>query len=133
MTWFVVALVAGLCAAEAARAATFASQTPELLGKESLAALAPGSDGEIITVDDLLFHAADVIESSFVGNPWPGGVLVYNFGALVRVAAGGREPQRAPSAGALIHARGRGVSAASHPGARLCRARATRDRTSRRP
>jgi hypothetical protein len=86
MTWRLVALVAlaaGLCAPKAARAATFVSQTPEPLDEGALAALARDDVGEIIVVDDMLFRATDVIESGFVGNPWPGGVLVYSFDASV--------------------------------------------------
>ena len=64
-------------------ASTFIPQSGEPLDPEALEQLpAPDEDGTI-AIDDMLFRATDVIQSGFVGNPWPGGVLVYSFDSSV--------------------------------------------------
>src|SRR5262245_39795328 len=66
-----------------ASASTFIPQSGEPLEPATLAQLPPPDENGTIAIDDMLFRSGDVIQSGFVGNPWPGGVLVYSFDSSV--------------------------------------------------
>jgi len=81
-----VALFAALCVLASpfpGSASTFIPQSSEPLDPGTLDQLPEPDENGFIAIDDMLFRAGDVIQSGFVGNPWPGGVLVYSFDSSV--------------------------------------------------